>query len=58
MVAATVLLLGLGVIGAGIASAAVGQRQIPREEHPSAPRIGPPTTVGSAVTTKKTGSGG
>ena len=56
MVAATVLLFGLGVIGAGIASAAVGHRQIHREEHPSAPRIGPPTTAGSGVvTTEKHG---
>jgi hypothetical protein len=55
MVAAAVLLFGLGIIGAGIASAAVGQRDIHHEEHPSAPRPGPPTTAGSAVTTAKHG---
>ena len=55
MVAAAVLLFGLGVIGAGIVSAAVGQRDIHHEEHPSAPRPGPPTTAGSAVTTAKHG---
>ena len=58
MVAAGVLLFGLGVIGAGIVSAAVGQREIHHEEHPSAPRIGPPTTAGSGATTERTGSGG
>jgi hypothetical protein len=55
MVAAAVLLFGLGVIGAGIVSAAVGQRDIHHEEHPSAPKVGPPTTAGSAVTTEKHG---
>ena len=55
MVAAAVLLFGLGVIGAGIVSAAVGQRDIHHEEHPSAPRIGPPTTAGGVVTTEKHG---
>ncbi|HUP76288.1 MAG TPA: hypothetical protein VM282_24855, partial [Acidimicrobiales bacterium] len=47
MVAAAVLLFGLAVIAGGIVSAAVGQREIHHEEHPSAPRIGPPTTAGA-----------
>jgi hypothetical protein len=55
MVAAAVLLFGLAVIGGGIVSAAVGQREIHHEDHPSAPRIGPPTTAGSPVTTEKHG---
>ena len=57
VVAATVLLFGLGLIGAGIAAAAVGNRTIHPEEHPSAPRIGPPTTAGSGTTVKKTSGG-
>src|SRR4029453_13286678 len=48
MVAAAVLLFGLGVIGAGIVSAAVGERDIHHEEHPSAPRPGPPPPAASA----------
>ncbi|MEO8696806.1 MAG: hypothetical protein ABI658_25075 [Acidimicrobiales bacterium] len=57
MIAAAVVLFGLGIIGAGIVSASVGQREIHHEEHPSAPRIGPPTTAGSggSVTTEKHG---
>jgi hypothetical protein len=51
MVAAVVVLFGLGIIGAGIVSAAVGQREIHHEEHPSAPKIGPPTTAGTGPTT-------
>jgi hypothetical protein len=58
MVAATVVVLGLGLIGAGIGSAAVGHRDIVREDRPSAPKIGPPTTTRAATTTRKTATGG
>jgi hypothetical protein len=59
MAAGALLVLGLGIIGAGIVSAAVGQRHIENEDRPSAPKIGPPTTVGGKVaTTAKSGSGG
>jgi hypothetical protein len=51
MAAAALLVFGLGVIGGGIVSAAVGEREIHHEDHPSAPRIGPPTTAGSGSTT-------
>jgi hypothetical protein len=51
MVAAAVLLVGVGVIAAGIVSASVGEREIHHEEHPSAPRVGPPTTAGSGSVT-------
>lgn len=54
MVAGAVLLLGVGVITAGIVSASIGEREIHHEEHPSAPHIGPPTTAksgGGSVTT-------
>jgi hypothetical protein len=51
MVAAAVLLFGLGVIAAGIVSASVGERDIHHEDHPSAPRIGPPTTAGGGSAT-------
>jgi hypothetical protein len=55
MVAAAVLLFGLAVIGGGIVSAAVGQREIHHEEHPSAPRPGPPGTAPGVVTTLRHG---
>jgi hypothetical protein len=58
MVAAAVLLFGLGVIGAGIVSAAVGQRDIHHEEHPSAPKIGPPTTAGTVRPRRRQVRGG
>lgn len=50
-VAAAVLLFGIGIIGAGVVSAAIGEREIHHEDHPSAPRPGAPTTAGSGSPT-------
>jgi hypothetical protein len=51
LVAAAVLLFGIGLIGAGIVSASIGEREIHHEDRPSAPRPGPPTTAASGTPT-------
>jgi hypothetical protein len=48
VVAAVILVIGVGIITGGIVSASIGARTIHPEPHPSAPRPGAPTTTVAA----------